>query len=87
MLKGISQQKIRDQRQSEGEAQGLTSWKGFHGRGSGIKDRAEENHRDSQAERDFMAGDQRPKTELRRSTGTHKLKENSWQDIRDQRQS
>jgi len=54
---------------------------------SEIKDRAEEKHRDLHPGRDFMAGGQRSKTELRRSTGTHKLEGISWQEVRDQRQS
>jgi hypothetical protein len=55
---------------------------------SEIRDRAEEKHRDTHAERDFMAEGQRSKTELRRrSTGTHKLEGISWQKVIDQRQS
>jgi len=52
---------------------------------SEIRDRAEEKHRNSHAERDFMAGSHI--SELRRSTGTHKLEEISWHEVRDQRQS
>ena len=48
-----------------------------------IKNRAEQKHRNSHPEQDFMAGGQRS-AGLRRSTGTYKLKEISWQEIRDQ---
>jgi hypothetical protein len=46
---------------------------GFHGRRSEIKNRAEEEHSHSQSGWDFMAEDQKSKTELRRSTATHIL--------------
>jgi hypothetical protein len=87
ILDGISWQKIRDQKQSQGGAQPLTRWMGFHERRSEIKNRAEEEHSHSHAGWDFMAEDQRSKTELRRSTATHKLDGISWQKIRDQKQS
>jgi len=54
---------------------------------SEIRDRAEEKHRNSHPDGDFMAWSQRSETELRRSTMTHTLEGISWQEVRDQRQS
>jgi len=55
--------------------------------GSKIRERAEQKHRDSHPEWDFVAWGQRSETELRRSTETHMLDGISWHEVRDQRQS
>jgi len=44
---------------------------GFHYKRSEIRDRAEEKHRDSHPEWNFVAWES--ETKLRRSTGTHRL--------------
>jgi hypothetical protein len=63
----------RSEIKNRAEKQSLTSWIAFHGRRSEIKNRAMEEHSHSHAGWDFMAGGQRSKTELRRSTATHIL--------------